>query len=417
MITSNSLAIPLSFRTLQTIFSKAAKKSPNNCLGNMSVAAEGNHSTKANLFQRVWQKIRTTSFWKIFWLGGPALLFLFSLELLSAACAHLSKDLIENVLHATSNPFIGLFIGLLLTAIIQSSSTTTSMMVAVVSSGAISLETAVPIVIGANIGTTITATVVAFNHIFRRKEFQRALSAATLNGFFNILTASIVLPLEYYTRFLSQLCTQITSWLLPEKNLSIRQEDNFTLHHLAKYIAAQWPEYDLLLVLLAMGMLFCAIYWLVVVLKSLFMYNVGKKMEQVLFGTQYKSLFWGVFSTTLLQSSSVTTSFTVPLVANKKASLRQVFPFIMGANVGTTFTALIASLNNLDASVGIAIAHLLFNLIGVSIFFFVPGMREIPLAFAQLLGKTAMRYRLAGFLYLLFTFFALPFLLIYFSEK
>jgi sodium-dependent phosphate cotransporter len=383
----------------------------------MPVTAQTSEKPKDSSSPVLIRKIYKTSFWKIFWLAGPVLLFLFSLDLLSMACNMLSKELIDSILTATSNPFIGLFIGLLTTAIIQSSSTTTSMTVAVVASGTISLEHAIPIIIGANIGTTITATVVAFNHIFRRKEFQRALSAATLNGFFNILTATIILPFEYYTQFLSKLCILISSLFVTGANATVDSRTHGWIEYSAKYVTQLLPNYPLVTAIAAVFLLFLSIYWLVLTLKSLFVYNVGKKMEQIVFGTRYKSLFWGVFSTALLQSSSVTTSFAVPLVASKKASLRQVFPFIMGANVGTTFTALFASLSNVDASLSIAFAHLLFNTIGVCIFFFIPVIKELPLVLAQMLGKVAMRYRLAGFLYLLLTFFAIPFLLIYFSEK
>lgn len=363
------------------------------------------------------RKVYRTSFWKIFWLAGPVTLFLFSLESLSAACGMLSKDLIDNILQTTNNPFIGLFIGLLTTAIIQSSSTTTSMTVAVVASGAVSLENAVPVIIGANIGTTVTATVVAFNHIIRRKEFQRALSAATVNGFFNILTAAVVLPLEYYTHFLSDLCIRLTYLFVTKSAFTEDSLENWGLQRTVEFIAEHMKDYPLSMAFGAVLLLFISVYWLVLILKKLFMYNVGKNMEYIVFGTRYKSLFWGVLTTALLQSSSLTTSFTVPLVANKKASLRQVFPFIMGANVGTTFTALLASLNNVGGSLSIAFAHLLFNILGVCIFFFVPAVKELPLIMAQTLGKLAMRYRLAGFMYLLLTFFAIPFLLIFFSEK
>lgn len=383
----------------------------------MPVTARTSEQQKATTSSALIHKIYKTSFWKIFWLAGPVMLFLFSLELLSIACTMLSKDLIDSILTATSNPFIGLFIGLLATAIIQSSSTTTSMTVAVVASGTISLEHAIPVIIGANIGTTVTATVVAFNHIVRRKEFQRALSAATLNGFFNILTAAIILPLEHYTHFLSRLCVQIASLFVTNAQFSSGSRALGAIEYVAEYITQLLPNYPLPVAIGAILLLFLSIYWLVLILKSLFVYNVGRKMDQIVFGTRYKSLFWGIFSTALLQSSSVTTSFAVPLVANKRASLRQVFPFIMGANVGTTFTALVASLSNVDASLSIAFAHLLFNAIGVCIFFFLPVIKEIPLALAQMLGKAAMRYRLAGFLYLLLTFFAIPFLLIFFSEK
>ncbi len=73
-----------------------------------------------------------------------------------ASVQHLNKEIADAILLATANPFVGLFIGLLITAILQSSSTTTALVVAFVVSGSLTLQSAVPIIMGANVGTTIT---------------------------------------------------------------------------------------------------------------------------------------------------------------------------------------------------------------------------------------------------------------------
>ena len=96
----------------------------------------------------------------------------------------------------TSNPFAGLLIGIVATSLIQSSSTTTSIVVGLVAGGAVNLESAVPIVMGANIGTTITNTLVSFGHITNRIEFKRAFSASVVHDFFNIMAVAIVFPIE-----------------------------------------------------------------------------------------------------------------------------------------------------------------------------------------------------------------------------
>ncbi|MEJ2004323.1 MAG: Na/Pi symporter, partial [Cyclobacteriaceae bacterium] len=110
---------------------------------------------------------------------------------------NLGREVAESIITATSNPFIGLFIGLLVTALIQSSSTTTSMIVALVASGSITLANAVPMIMGANIGTTLTSTIVSLGYIAKREEFKRAIAAGTVHDFFNILTVLILFPLEY----------------------------------------------------------------------------------------------------------------------------------------------------------------------------------------------------------------------------
>ena len=89
----------------------------------------------------------------------------------------LSKESLNLLFTYTSNPFVGLFIGLLMTAVLQSSSTTTAMIVAVVASGNLDLYSAIPMVMGANIGTTITSDLVSLSFVAKRSEFRRAISA------------------------------------------------------------------------------------------------------------------------------------------------------------------------------------------------------------------------------------------------
>ncbi len=148
---------------------------------------------------------------KIIYILGSLVLFVFALDMMVSSLQHLGKTAAETILLATSNPFTALFIGLLITAMIQSSSTATSLVVALVASGSLTTESAIPIIMGANIGTTITSTIVSLGFINKKKEFRRAVAAGTYHDFFNILTATILFPLEYYYRFLSDLATYITT--------------------------------------------------------------------------------------------------------------------------------------------------------------------------------------------------------------
>src|SRR5699024_11153812 len=94
-----------------------------------------------------------------------------------------------------SNPIVGLMIGVVATALIQSSTTTTSITVGLVAGG-LPLEIAVPIILGANIGTTLTNTLVSFGMVRDREQFQRGFAAATVHDMFNLLAVVIFLPLE-----------------------------------------------------------------------------------------------------------------------------------------------------------------------------------------------------------------------------
>merc|ERR1712060_972569 len=89
--------------------------------------------------------------------------------------------------------------------------------------------------------------------------------------------------------------------------------------------------------------------------------------------------------------------------------LDKMLPMTLGANIGTTCTALIASLVSLKfGAVQIALCHLFFNIIGILIWFPVPPMRRIPLEAAKLLGLYASFYRFAPIIYILTAFVAIP---------
>src|SRR5690606_2186707 len=117
---------------------------------------------------------------------GGIFLFLFSINLLGTAFDSIGGTTTDALLNATDNPFISLFVGLLITAIIQSSSTTTSIIVAVVATGSLSLQNAIPMVMGANIGTTLTSTLMSLGYLGQKKMFNRAIAAGSLHDFFNI---------------------------------------------------------------------------------------------------------------------------------------------------------------------------------------------------------------------------------------
>jgi sodium-dependent phosphate cotransporter len=347
--------------------------------------------------------------------------FFISIELMGGAFKMLNEELALSFINATANPFISLFIGLLATAIMQSSSATTSMIVAIVASGAISFENAVPMVMGANIGTTVTSTIVSLGHITRRSEFRKAFSAGTAHDFFNILVTIILFPLEYYFGLLSRLIGAITDAL----NLYSGSTNNYsynilehTIRPFANYILSLADGiYLFAVVLFSVALLFYSIQGLSNLVKKMIIGESQKKFEKYLFGNPAKSLFWGTVLTAAMQSSSIVTSVVVPLVATGKVSLRKSFPFIIGANIGTTFTAMIAAAYRSEAAVSIALAHVLFNVIGALLFMPIPSIRNIPVTLASFLGNATTRSRMVGFGYLLAIFFLIPFLLIYFTEN
>lgn len=361
-----------------------------------------------------WKKITTNTLYIL----GALLLFFFALDLMISSLQYLGESAAETILVATTNPFTGLFIGLLVTALLQSSSTTTAMVVALVASRSISLQSAIPIVMGANIGTTITSTIVSLGFIAKKKEFRRAVAAGTYHDFFNILTTIILFPLEYFFGFLSKISHLLATTYFHEPKAA--PEFSFSILG-AGFTPITSLLIDLIgngfiLAVLSIAMLFGSILLFRKVLSDLLGLGSQDRVQRYFFRSPLKSFSWGVLITALIRSSTVTTSLVVPLVAKKIVKLRDAVPFILGANIGTTVTAFIASSFNSNAAISIAIAHLLFNLIGVLLFLPIPYLRDVPIRLANGLGNLTLRYRLAGFLYLLLTFFFIPFSLIYLNK-
>jgi sodium-dependent phosphate cotransporter len=331
----------------------------------------------------------------------------------------LGEGTAETILLATSNPFTGLFIGLLVTAMIQSSSTTTAMVVALVASGSITLESAVPIIMGANVGTTITSTIVSLGFINKRKEFKRAVSAGTYHDFFNILTVITLFPLEYYYQFLSGISAQISSLFFTTEEVSTVVDISPLIGFggLVGWIISSVP-YGFFVTVLAFVLLFSSILLFRKLISDLLLERSHENPGQFFFKSQAKSFTWGLVTTAAIRSSTITTSLVVPLVAKRIISLKQAAPFILGANIGTTITAFIAALvyTNTFSALTIAIVHFLFNFIGFLIFYPIPVLRKIPLNLADFLGGLTLKYRVVGFVYLLATFFIIPFSLIYLNR-
>ncbi len=347
-------------------------------------------------------------------------IFLLALDLMISSLQHLGASAAETIIMATSNPFTGLFIGLLVTAIIQSSSATTSMVVALVASGSITLEGAIPIIMGANVGTTITSTIVSLGFITKKKEFRRAVSAGTYHDFFNILTVLILFPLEYYYGFLSGISSSIANTFFDQPiGTSSRISFLGGLGFLVNWFVVLIDN-GFILIILSFALLFGSILFFRSVLSK--MLGIGNQpqdsgVQRFFFQSPFKSFGWGLLLTAAIRSSTITTSLVVPLVTKKVIRLNQAVPFILGANIGTTITAFIAAMSNSNIAISIAIAHFLFNFIGVLIFAGVPYVKTIPVNLAKGLGKLTIRYRLAGFVYILLTFFFIPFSLIYLNRS
>jgi len=350
--------------------------------------------------------------------------FLVSIGLMGSAFKGFGKGFAENLIKTTSNPFVGLFIGILATSVVQSSSTTTSVVVGIVGAGGITVSNAIPIIMGANIGTTVTNTLVSLGHVGRREEFRRAISAATVHDFFNLICVAIMFPLELATGFLEKSATLMSTlfqdvggvkFVSPIK-LVTKPAVHLT-HEIMLWISGSALASYILMLIFSMLLLFFSLYFIVKVMKSLVINRAEIIMDNVLSRSSILGLFAGLFFTIIVQSSSITTSLMIPLVAAGILTIEAVFPITIGANIGTTTTAILASFatGNISAII-IAFAHFLFNLTGTLFIYPIKFFRIIPINLAKAFGDLAAEKKRYAVIYVLGVFFFLPALLIFLSR-
>uniref|UniRef100_A0A672RV52 Sodium-dependent phosphate transport protein 2A n=1 Tax=Sinocyclocheilus grahami TaxID=75366 RepID=A0A672RV52_SINGR len=129
-------------------------------------------------------------------------MFICSLDILSSAFQLAGGKVAGDIFKdnaVLSNPVAGLVVGILVTVLVQSSSTSTSIVVSLVSSGLLDVGSAIPIIMGSNIGTSVTNTIVALMQAGEREQFKRAFAGATVHDCFNWLSVLVLLPLEAIT--------------------------------------------------------------------------------------------------------------------------------------------------------------------------------------------------------------------------
>ena len=254
-------------------------------------------------------------------LGGLGM-FLYGMEMMSDGMKMTAGDSMRSILEKlTSNRYIAVFIGAFVTMVIQSSSATTVMLVSFVNSGLLSFTQALGVVLGSNIGSTVTAQIVAF----------KITDYALL-----LIAAGSIMSL-------------------------FAKKD--TVKHLG-------------FVILGFGLLF---YGMKVMSDTMKPLRSDPTFNSIL--TSFENPFLGILAgaifTALVQSSSATTGIVITLASGGSITLEAGIPLIFGANIGTCITALLAGLNASRDAKRVAIGHVTFNVIGVLLFcFWIPTFAE-----------------------------------------
>ncbi|XP_035878406.1 sodium-dependent phosphate transport protein 2C [Phyllostomus discolor] len=423
---------------------------------------------------------------------GGLYLFICSLDILSSAFQLLGGKVAGDIFKddvVLSSPVAGLVIGVLATVLVQSSSTSSAIVVSMVASKLLTVRASVPVIMGVNVGTSVTSTLVSMAQSGHRDEFRRAFGGSAVHSLFNWLTVLVLLPLEgaaapletlsalvlgaaslqaggrapdilkVLTQPLTHLLVQLDADVIassaagnatnsslikrwcgtradtapgnssncapaaagpcPERNGSAPVE-RLPCYHL--FAGTALTDLAVGCVLLAGSLLaLCTCLVLLVrLLNSVLHGRVARAVRAVLNAdfpfpvgwlSGYLAILVGAGLTFVLQSSSVFTAAVVPLLGVGVISLERAYPLLLGSNIGTTATALLAALASpssmLLSALQVALIHFFFNLAGILLWYVVPALR-LPLPLAKRFGDLTARYRWVAVAYLLLSFLLLP---------
>jgi sodium-dependent phosphate cotransporter len=360
-------------------------------------------------------------------------------------------------------------VGILATVLLQSSSTTTSIIVSLVGAGSVSVKQGIYMIMGANIGTSVTNTIVALGHLGDGDQLERAFAGATVHDMFNFMSVAILLPLEAasgYLFYLTKACVRSANtekgekWEGPIKKIvaplgdlviiankkviesvakggdcadfypvNCTNPDKPTAKTCSKvgligcnsdtgdcpaFFQGDAERNDdqisgLVVFIIALGILFFCLFGLVTILQKMLLGTSTRIIHKATNINGYLAIIVGAALTMLVQSSSITTSTLTPLVGMGVLRIEQMYPLTLGANIGTTVTAILAALVTDGTNpLQVALAHLFFNLTGIAIFYPIPFMRMLPINAAKQLGKGTRIWRGFPIVYIAVMFFLVP---------
>lgn len=336
-------------------------------------------------------------------------LFIFSIELLKNAALILGKNLI-NVISIIDNPLNALGTGWFLASIFQSSGTITTLTATLTGIGILALSTAIFIVMGANIGTTITSTIVSFfMKTKKRRDFRHGFEIALANGIYRILFITLFFIIEILFHPLEKFGYFISSNI--KETLLVKYTPNlidFLVGPLINLFTKYNPYLNLIL---AFFILFFILNLLTrSILEVLGGEKNARKIISKYFKTPTRSLLIGILLTAILFSSSITISLLVPLTVLRLLNLKKAIPFILGANIGTgTDTLLAALIIAKPLAIALALIYILIDVIGVLIF--LPNTNLI-FKITKFISKRVLHVSRKKVLLFLIAFILIPIILI-----
>jgi sodium-dependent phosphate cotransporter len=328
----------------------------------------------------------------------------------------------EKLFSFATNPFLGLMVGILGTSMIQSSSTVTSIIVGLVAGG-LPISIAIPMIMGANLGTSVTNTLVSLGYVGDSSGFNRAFAAATVLDFFNLTAVLILFPIELLFHPLEMTSHQLAQWMAGELSLNVTGLNPvpplvYPVVALIQSTTSLLPGIfpGLTQIFLGISAIITVIMLLGRILKQLMIGKARAILQTMLGRGPLSGIAAGALITMMVQSSSTTTSLMIPFAGTGVIGMRQIYPFTLGANIGTCVTALLAAtaFTGVESrpALEIALVHLLFNAAGVALVYGIPFLRNIPVESATWISNLASQQKGLAFAYVAGVFFLAPGLLL-----
>lgn len=340
-------------------------------------------------------------------------LFIVGVSGMGEAFKMFGADFAKTVFDATANPFAALMMGLLATSVVQSSSTSTSVIIGMVAGGALPIPAAIPMIMGANIGTTITAMMVSFGHIRHPLEFERAFGAAALHLLFNLVAVAILFPLELTTGLITHIATSGQELFANVGGMKLTNPLKAVTGPAIDALKFLFFDNAVLLLIGTVALTYAMLIGIVKLLRSLVLSKIEAFFDEVLFLNWRRAMVFGFLLTVAVQSSSIPTALAIPLAGAGILKLIQVYPFNLGANLGTTMTAFLAALATGEAlPVVAAFAHVTFNILGILFIWTIPAVRQLPLTAATAIAQRTARNRAFPVALFAGVYFLVPFVLI-----
>jgi len=380
------------------------------------------------------------------------------------------------MLASDTNPLASVMIGIIATALLQSSSTTSAIIVSLVSGG-LDVHQGIYMIMGANIGTCVTCMLVSLAHMGNGDELERAFAGSSVLFIFNFLTCILLLPLEIAVQYLFRLTSLMLpasvaegdSWEGPVKkivsplvkkiiiankqlidDISTGKVESCSapgvypvvcLDGVQSYEACHEGQVGVIAcnkddgkcplffqdgasknddmvsgwvcMVVALTILIICLVGLVSLLRGMLLGASQQIIYKATSINPYLAILVGIGVTIMVQSSSITSSALVPLAGVGVLDLDGMFPLVLGADIGTCVTALMAAMvSSKVEALQIALVHLFFNITGAVIWYPIPYIRRFVLGLAALCGKATRNWKGFPVCFVVVMYIVLPVLLL-----